>query len=265
MEPTASPTPRRADLTDLAGRVAVVTGAGSGIGRCVALELAAAHARLVLVDVSASRLAAVQEEVEGVDAGGCLLTMSVDVSNESDVDHLGTAVAALTGSVGVLVNCAGVLDDMAPAAEMAPSTWDRVIAVNLRGVFLMCRRFIPAMPEGGSIVNISSVAGLRGGRAGPAYTASKFGVLGLTRSIAANYQARGIRCNAVCPGSVSTALSAGLSPHAGGMALRAADDGMRPRQGQPDEIARVVAFLASDAASYVSGAEILADGGYLAF
>jgi NAD(P)-dependent dehydrogenase (short-subunit alcohol dehydrogenase family) len=250
----------RPTANSLAGRVAVVTGAGSGIGRGVALELARAGAQLVLVDVVARRLEAVESEV-----GDCLLAAAVDVSDESEVDRLGAAVAKLIPVVHVLVNCAGILDDMAPTAEMKPSTWDRVLAVNLRGVFLMCRRFLPLMRSGGSIVNISSVAGLRGGRAGPAYTASKFGVIGLTRNIAANYRGQGIRCNAVCPGSVRTGLSAGARPNPTGMALRAAGDGDRPRQGEPEEIARVVAFLASDAAAYVSGAEVLADGGYLAF
>jgi NAD(P)-dependent dehydrogenase (short-subunit alcohol dehydrogenase family) len=250
----------RPTANSLAGRVAVVTGAGSGIGRGVALELARAGAQLVLVDVVARRLEAVESEV-----GDCLLAAAVDVSDESEVDRLGAAVAKLIPVVHVLVNCAGILDDMAPTAEMKPSTWDRVLAVNLRGVFLMCRRFLPLMRSGGSIVNISSVAGLRGGRAGPAYTASKFGVIGLTRNIAANYRGQGIRCNAVCPGSVRTGLSAGARPNPTGMALRAAGDGDRPRQGEPEEIARVVAFLASDAATYVSGAEVLADGGYLAF
>ncbi len=241
----------------LTGRTAVVTGAGSGIGRAVALDLAAAGARVTLTDVSAERLSTV-----GTDADADRARKVVaDVCDEADVDRLAEAV----GPVDIVVNCAGILDDLAPVAETEPSLWDRVIAVNLRGPFLMCRRFIPLMGDGGAIVNISSVAGVRGGRAGPAYTASKFGVLGLTRNIAATYGHRGIRCNAVLPGSVRTGIGTGVTPHAGGLAMRRRDDPLRPRQGEPEEIARVVRFLVSDDAGYLNGAEILVDGGYLAF
>jgi NAD(P)-dependent dehydrogenase (short-subunit alcohol dehydrogenase family) len=250
---------------ELSGRVAVITGAGSGIGRCVAFELAAAGAGLVLTDVSAPRLGEVRAELEQRHPGTAVLLHAADVSEESQVDGLGDTIAATADQVDVLVNCAGILDDLAPVAELDPALWDRVLAVNLRGPYLVCRRIIPAMRQGGAIVNISSVAGLRGGRAGPAYTASKFGVIGLTRNIAATYREQGIRCNVVCPGSVQTQLSAGLTVHPGGLAHRRSDDALRPRPGQPEEIARVVRFLAGDGASYVSGAEILVDGGYLAF
>jgi NAD(P)-dependent dehydrogenase (short-subunit alcohol dehydrogenase family) len=249
----------------LTGRVAVVTGAGSGIGRAVALELAAAGARLVLADIVPERIEQVAEEVDGVAAGSCLLSVPVDVSDEAAVDRLGGAIESVTDRVSVLVNCAGILDDLAPIVDLQPTTWDRVLAVNLRGAYLMCRRLIPAMGDHASIVNISSVAGLRGGRAGPAYTASKYGLIGLTHNVASNYRDSGIRCNAVCPGSVRTSIGDAVSPHQAGLTLRRLDDPTRPRQGEPEEIARVVCFLASDAASYISGADVVVDGGYLAF
>lgn len=246
---------------DVATRTTVITGAGSGIGRATALAFARDGGAVVLVDLDQSRLDAVRAE-----CGANATDVRADVSSEDGAERVVRHALARTGRVDALINCAGIMDDLAPVGEMSPALWDRVLSVNLRGTFLMCRAVIePMLVNGGAIVNISSVAGKRGGMAGPAYTASKFGVIGLTKSIAANYRDRGIRCNAICPGSIPTDIGGGVRANPTGMALRRADDAVRPRRGEPREIADVALFLASDLASYVSGADLLVDGGYLAF
>jgi NAD(P)-dependent dehydrogenase (short-subunit alcohol dehydrogenase family) len=171
------------------------------------------------------------------------------------------------GRLDVLCNNAGVMDQLFPVHELDPPVWERVLAVNLTGPYLGCHHAVPIMLEqgGGVIVNTASIAGLRGGRAGAAYTVSKFGVIGLTQNVASAYWDTGIRCNAICPGSVDTSIGGGLKASELGWKLRMRDEGQRPRRGRPEEIARVAAFLASDDAAYVNGATIVVDGGYTAF
>ena len=248
----------------LQGKVALVTGAGSGMGRAMAQLFAAEGARVVVDDVLPERVEAVVEEIGS--SGGEAVGAVADVSKQEDVEKM-VATALELGRLDILVNNAGVMDRMTPAAEVGDELWRRVMAVNLDGPFYACRAAIPKMLEqgGGVILNIASVGGLHGGRAGAAYTASKHGLVGLTRNLAYSYAPQGIRANAICPGGVDTAIGVGGEPHQAGlqrMQLGAANMG---RIGQPEEIARVALLLVSDDASYVSGAEVVVDGGWTAY
>jgi NAD(P)-dependent dehydrogenase (short-subunit alcohol dehydrogenase family) len=248
-------------------QVALVTGAASGIGRSLVKQLAAEGASVVAVDMSEEALHKVVAEIQA--HGGKAIACVSNVAVQADVERmLNTAITAY-GRLDILCNNAGIMDLMTPAADVPLDLWDRVIAVNLTGPFLACRLAIPLMLAhgGGKIVNTASEAGLRGGCAGTAYTASKHGVVGLTKSIAFHYADQGIRCNAVCPGGVETAIGVGGKiPHGAGlakvMALVANSGGTTVAK--PEQIASVIAFLASDEASNVNGAIIPVDNGWAA-
>ena len=196
------------------GRVAVVTGAGSGIGRAVAARLAAEGAAVVGCDVNQAGL---EETLGAVREGGNDATMvTADVTSQDQVDRLVDDAVGRHGRVDLLANVAGIMDWFLPAHEVDDETWFRVMAVNVNGPMMLCRKVLPGMLErgGGAIVNVASVAGLRGGGAGIAYTTSKHALVGMTRSIAWTYRADGIRCNAICPGGVETNIGTTAVPAA---------------------------------------------------
>nr|BFE79061.1 glucose 1-dehydrogenase [Planobispora longispora] len=189
-------------------RIALITGAGSGIGRAMAVAFAKAGARVVVCDVdlaSAERTAA--------DIGDAAVAAAADVSDETSVAALVETAIGAYGRIDVLCNNAGIMDTMALPADVTVGQWERVLRVNLTGTFLVTHAVLPHMlaQGGGAIVNTASEAGIRGGAAGVAYTASKHGVVGLTRSIAWAYAKDGIRCNAILPGPTATGIAANLS------------------------------------------------------
>lgn len=239
----------------LDGRVAVITGAASGIGRSMARAFAAEGAVVVAVDMDAARLAEVGAEL------GCE-TAAIDVSDRAAVEAL-----LDRDRVDVLCNNAGVLDALTPLAETDDDLWRRVMRINVDGPFFACRAVIPGMIArgGGVILNTCSNAALSGGRAGAAYTASKHALLGLTRSTAWYYGPQGVRCNALAPGAIQTKMHVRQPPHPGGMERYAAYFGTMPPHGKAMEVARVAVFLASDDASYVNGEVLGVDGGWGAF
>jgi NAD(P)-dependent dehydrogenase (short-subunit alcohol dehydrogenase family) len=241
------------------GRTVIVTGAGAGIGRAMVAAFAAeGAARVVAADIDAERAAEAERSHASV------VGVVADIATPVGADAI---IAAAGPGLDVLCNNAGVIDGLAAVDETAEEDWDRLMAVNLRGPFLLCRRAIPVMLArgGGTITNTASVAGLRGGRAGAAYTASKFGVVGLTTNIAATHGARGIRCNAICPGSVATDIRGAAGPEtAMGERLRNRDR-EKPPPGTPEEIASVAVFLASAGASRINGVSIPVDGGWIAY
>jgi NAD(P)-dependent dehydrogenase (short-subunit alcohol dehydrogenase family) len=248
-------------------QVALVTGAASGIGRALVQRLVAEGAAVVAVDIVEAPLQKLVAELkeQGAKITGCTANVAVD----SDVEAMLSTATSSFGRLDILCNNAGIMDLMMPAAEVPLDLWERVLAVNLNGPFLACRRAIPLFLEqgGGSIVNTASEAGLRGGAAGTAYTVSKHGVVGLTRSIAFHYGERGIRCNAVCPGAVMTAIGIGNGvPSAAGLArVRPFIEASMPsRVASPEELAAAIAFLASKEASYINGVILPVDGGWLA-
>lgn len=243
-----------------AGRTAIVTGAGSGMGAAIARGLAAEGAEVVGVDIDGDAVARVAES-----AVGTIRAEQVDVSDPDAVAALVEAVAA-RGRIDVLCNNAGVLDDYAPAHETSWELWRRILGVNLDGPFLLSRAVAPVMvAQGkGAIVNTCSIAAYVAGGGGTAYTTSKHALLGLTRQLAFDYGPHGVRVNAVCPGAVATGMTTELrTPEQANahvdQAISATPAG---RWGEPDEIASVVLFLASDEASFVHGTPVLADGGW---
>jgi NAD(P)-dependent dehydrogenase (short-subunit alcohol dehydrogenase family) len=247
------------------GRVAIVTGAGSGIGRAVALRLVAEGAAVVGCDVNEAGLEATLATIR--EGGRDAALVPADVTSQGQVDRLVDEAIDRYGRVDLLANVAGIMDWFLPAHEVDDETWNRVMSVNLNGPMLLCRKVLPGMLErgAGAIVNVASVAGLRGGGAGVAYTASKHAVIGLTRSIAWTYRGDGIRCNTICPGGVETNIGATAMPRSQWAYERLAKSlAMAERVAAPDEIAALLSWVGSDEASNVNGAIIPADGGWTA-
>jgi NAD(P)-dependent dehydrogenase (short-subunit alcohol dehydrogenase family) len=247
------------------GHVAVVTGAGSGIGRATALRLAREGAAVVASDVNAEGLAGTLAEIcaSGKDA----ITVAGNVAKQEDVDRLVATTLERHGHIDVLANVAGIMDWFLPAHEVDDETWSHVLDVNLNGAMRLCRRVLPGMMErhSGAIVNIASVGGFRGGAAGVAYTVSKHGLIGLTRSIAWTYRTEGIRCNAIAPGAVATNIGATAAPRSQwGLERLAKIHALAERTAEPDEIAALLSWLVSDEASNVNGVIVPADNGWTA-
>ncbi|MET8992680.1 glucose 1-dehydrogenase [Nonomuraea wenchangensis] len=242
-------------------RVALVTGAGSGIGRAMAVAFARAGARVVAADVDRARA----EETAAI-VGEAALAVTADVGDQASVAALTEAAISAYGRIDVLCNNAGILDTMALPAEIAPEVWDRVIRVNLTGAFLVTHAVLPhLLRQGrGAIVNTASEAGIRGGAAGAAYTASKHGVIGLTRSVAWAYAKDGIRCNAILPGPTATNIADGATFDPAGAARLSPVLALGELMAQPEQMADAALYLASDAASFVNGAIVPVDGGWSA-
>ncbi len=248
----------------LAGKVAIVTGGGSGIGRASALLFSREGATVVVADWEEEGGSGAVKEI--VASGGRAIFAKTDVSKEDDVRNMIAAAVRTYGRLDVLFNNAGIEGEMGVlTGDHSLELWNRVIAVNLTGTFLGCRYAIPEMLKGGggSIVNNASVAGLVGFAGIPAYCASKGGVVQLTRTAALEYATQGIRVNCLCPGVIDTPMVRRAAPDE---TARAAFAQLQPvgRMGQPEEVAALALFLASDEASFVTGAAIPVDGGFVA-
>jgi NAD(P)-dependent dehydrogenase (short-subunit alcohol dehydrogenase family) len=251
----------------LDGRVAIITGAATGIGRATALAFARAGARLTLADVRADELARTVDAVRA--AGGEASAVTADLARPEDCAAVVESAVRAAGRLDVLFNNAGVGTMVVGGTveTIALDTWDLALDVNVRAMYLVSRAAIPALRRagGGSIINTASVSAFRGstGRPSHAYAASKGAVLALTRAMAASYGRDRIRVNAICPGTIRTRLTADIIER---VEREAAEGRQIPlgRVGEPEDIARCALFLASDDAAWISGASIVVDGGALA-
>jgi NAD(P)-dependent dehydrogenase (short-subunit alcohol dehydrogenase family) len=249
-------------MARLDGKVALITGAGGGIGRVAAQLFAAEGARVVVADAFADGATATVKAI--TDAGGDATAVTADVSQSDQVAAMVAAAVAAYGGIDVLYNNAGVLPpDDGGTLDTPENTWDQVMAVNLKGVWLCCKHGIPALLDrgGGSIINVASLVALMGSAVAQiAYTASKGGVLSMTREMAVEYARQNIRINALCPGPIQTPLMAELLSDPERRARRLVHVPIG-RFGQAEEVAKAALFLASDDSSLMTGASLVVDGG----
>ena len=252
-------------MNELKNKVAVITGAASGMGKAIALQFAAEGAKLVLADVSHEGMYAIVSEIH--EKGFPVVGIHADVSSADDVRKVIDKAISEFGGIDVLVNNAGVMDDFVPVAELTDALWERVMRINLYGPMYACRLAVPLMLQrgGGSIINVSSIGGLQGARAGAAYTTSKHGLIGLTKNIAYYYGDKNIRCNTIAPGGVNTNIGAGMKPNELGFAKISLGLKTNLRMGEPGEIAEIALFLATQRSSLLNGAVIVADAGWTAY
>lgn len=249
----------------LTKKTALVTGAGSGIGKAIAELFAEQGANVVLTDIHQSNIEAVAAEIAA--KGGSAICVAADITLKADVQLVMKYVRDKYQSLDILVNNAGVMDNFTPVADVTDELWEKVIGTNLNGPFFACREAIPLFLEKGAgiIINIASVGGLFGGRAGAAYTASKHGLIGLTKNIGYQYAEKNIRCNAIAPGGVNTNIAYGMDPQPFGFERMSAGTGNAPSPTDPAAIAEAALFLASEKSGFINGTVLTVDGGWTAY
>lgn len=249
----------------LKDKVAIVTGAASGIGKGIAEAYVAAGAKVIIADYNLEGAESVAEELNGQFEDSAI-AFKVDVSQQDQVEAMIDEAVNKFGGLDILINNAGVMDGMEPVGEISNERWQRIYQVNVDGVMYAMRKAIEVMGEkGGSIINVASVGGIRGGAAGAAFVSSKHAVVGLSKNTAYMYAKENIRCNVIAPGGVETGIGATMTDMSefgyGRMSMVAAS---ATRQGQPEEIASLAVYLGSDGASFVNGTVINVDGGWTA-
>lgn len=251
----------------LQGKTAIVTGAAAGMGEAIAKKFASEGAKVVATDINGELLDQVINAI--VENGGEAIGLVSNIGKQEDIDEMVNVAVEKFGSLDILVNNAGIMDNFVPVGDIKDEQWDRIIGINLTGPFKAARAAINVMDKqdnGGVIINNASIGGLFGARGGAAYVASKHGLLGMTKNIAATYGVHGkIRANAIAPGGVATNIQTTITePHLLGSQAIGSIGGNTAPIGQSEEIAEVALFLASDASSFVNGTVITADGGWTA-
>ncbi|UOQ84985.1 SDR family oxidoreductase [Gracilibacillus salinarum] len=247
----------------LQNKVAIVTGAASGMGKAIAERFSQEGAAVVLADLNAEGVNTLANEIN--DNGGKAKAVEVNIANLDDINKMIEAAVNEFGTLDILVNNAGIMDGFEPVAEVDDDRWDLIFDINTKGVMRAMRKAIPVFLEKGQgvIINTASSGGLNGAHAGATYTASKHAVIGLTKNTAFMYAQKGIRCNAIAPGAVATNISSSMKnvSQFGSERLKLGQS-LIPNVGSPKDIANVALFLASDEAAFVNGTTITADAGW---
>ncbi|WP_028776930.1 SDR family NAD(P)-dependent oxidoreductase [Shimazuella kribbensis] len=248
---------------ELTNKVAVITGAGSGIGRASSMKLASIGAKVVLVDFNKE---AGEETLKLInEQGGQGIFIRADVSKSEDVQNYVNQAVEVYGHIDVFFNNAGIIQKFAPFTSIEESEFDRIMSVNVKGVFLGLKYVLKVMDKqgSGSVINTASTAGIRSEHSVAVYSASKHAVIGLTKGAALEYAKKGIRINALCPGGVQTALTASVTEQfeKGGYIPEELPNMRMGRYAAPEELAEMVAYLASEKASYMTGSVVVVDGG----
>ncbi|MBK6329808.1 MAG: glucose 1-dehydrogenase [Bacteroidetes bacterium] len=255
-------------MKKLANKVALITGAGAGMGKAIVQLFAAEGSKIIATDINAERLDELSVEVKK--NGGEITTLVADMALETDIENMIQLAVQTYGTLDILVNNAGIMDHFQPVGELENSMWEKVMKVNLEGPFKAMRSAVKIFLKNGTgnIINICSIGGIKGGVAGAAYTTSKHALIGLTKNTGYMYSKSGIRCNAIAPGGVNTSIGdtidmSKITPLVNdrimsGMALN-------PRMGEASEIANAALFLASDDASFVNAQVLVVDGGWSAY
>lgn len=248
----------------LEGKIAIVTGASSGMGYAIAQLFAKEGAKVIAVARRKERL---EELVASVsEDAGEIIAYAGDVSLRETNDGMIDYAIETYGKLDILINNAGVMDEFTPVGELSDELWEKIINVNLYGPMCACRKAVNVMQDGGTIVNISSIGGVQGCRAGAAYAAAKSGVIGLTKNTAYMYGDKGIRCNAIAPGGVDTEVAVGIMQASKlGMEKCTKGVGLSIRMGKASEIATATLFLACDDSSLINGTVLVADAGWTAY
>lgn len=245
------------------GKSVVVTGASSGMGRAIALAFAREGANVVAVARRQERLEEIAAQAEGL--AGTILPYPGDVTKQEINEGMIDFAVEKFGGLDILVNNAGVMDEFKPIAEVSDELWSKVFALNVDAPMRAMRKAVQTMLAAetkGCIINVASIGGLNGGRAGAAYTASKHAIVGLTENTAYMYVGNGIRCNAICPGGIETEVMNGqtdISQFGMGRIMAGVDTSIP--QGQPEDIAAAALYLAGDNAGFITGASLVVDGG----
>ncbi|MCC8426403.1 SDR family oxidoreductase [Mucilaginibacter sp. UR6-11] len=249
----------------LTHKVTLVTGAGSGIGKTIAEFFADQGAKVMLTDIHQQNIEAVVTEITA--KGGTASCIAADIAVKADVQQVMKYIQKTYQTLDILVNNAGVMDSFTPVAEVSDELWEKVIGTNLNGPFFTCREAVQLFLKKGSgtIINIASIGGLYGGRAGAAYTASKHALVGLTKNIGYQYAEKNIRCNAIAPGGVNTNILYGMEPQPFGFERMNAGTGNAPAAANPEAIAELAVFLASEKSAFINGTVLTADGGWTAY
>lgn len=248
----------------LQNKVAVITGAASGMGKAIAELYAKEGAKVIVADLNKVSADKVAEKI--TNDGGLAKAVQVNVADLHDIEHM-IKTANEFGGLDILVNNAGIMDGFEPVGDISDEKWDLLFDINTKGVMRAMRRAIPIFLDKGKglIINVASTGGLNGAHAGSAYGASKHAVVGLTKNTGYMYAEKGIRCNAIAPGGVRTNIGSSIEGlNEFGAERTKAVQGVMPRTGEAEEIAQVVLFLASDESSFVNGTVITADAGWTA-